>query len=206
MKYNKNFTTHLPKPKVFFIDTGSGKSDDVCQMSNKKYLYSIYNEFDSFNKRYYDALHYLNKQYCFAYANIMGYYRLLTNPYDSTLPNQIQMGGIIGLDTTSNAGASSTDFYLRDLWVSDNKNSITGLSGIIAPRITAFNNLSTYTYTSPFLPMNYYNATDKMQVNSNPLASAATYDNTVNNKTKAALIAKFAVKASLGAPAIVSPY
>ena len=104
-------------------------------------------------------------------------------------------GGINALST------SSLQFSGRDSWVNDPTYSISGFSSIIAQRITAYNFND---YVDRYFPLQYY-ATPKLQINSNPLAASEPYV-TLNNKTNAAAIAKFAVKASLGAPSIVSPY
>ena len=55
------------------------------------------------------------------------------------------------------------------------------------------------------LPIDYYNSNYKLQVRSNSKSSAA-YDNSVNNATNAANIAKYVVQQSLLAPPILRPY
>ncbi len=187
LKYNKTLTYNFPKPKAFFIDTGSGKTDDQCLYSNTTFPY-VYLFLTNTAQFQYDAIHYTNRRYCFAYHNLIG--------------KQYLLGALLKKDGGISAlNVSSLQFAGSDSWVDDPTHSISGFSLIIAKQVTAmqFNDI-----VGSYFPMQYY-ATPKLQINSNPLAASEPYV-TLNNKTNAAAIAKFAVKASLGAPSIVSPY
>ena len=206
LKYDKN--KDFKRPKVFFIDTGSGKTDDECQASNKNQsTYTIYDTTGTITTPITNpAPHYTATKPCMAYAEMAGYN---TNyPYifiGAASINATTEGALI------NTGKS---FSYRDEWIDVGSFALgikTHASGFDKVFAYKFNqtpsgfarNLDAWATNN--LPIDYYNSNYKLQVRSNSKSSAA-YDNSVNNATNAANIAKYVVQQSLLAPPILRPY
>ena len=200
LKYNKTLTKNLPKPKAFFIDTGSGKQSDTCMYSNTNNIFYFFDlsllRINSFWPK-----HYQDPKYCFAYANMMG------NEYQlESVTNEIVTVGRQILIKEGGINALSLDslkFVGNDLWVTNPTYSISGFSGIIAKKVAAYNYND---YVDTYFPMRYYTTPKLRTLSNNGASGIETPETTANNTINAAAIAKFAVNASILAQPIVSPY
>ncbi len=208
LKYNKKKTKNFKRPKVFFVDTGSGKSSDECQASNSmQNTFTFYDRSTTPSTVYNSpAYHYTKPKPCMAYAELSGYNidpaTYPTGSSSSIIKNT--EGGIINIIPSSQTDSNA--------WISvaNSSSSITHASGfdkVFAYRYvqSGTTNRNLDTLAAKNLPIDYYNSSYKLQVRSNSKSSAA-YDNSVNNTTNAANIAKYVVKQSLLAPPILRPY
>jgi hypothetical protein len=207
LKYNKNKTKSFKRPKVYFIDTGSGKADDECQASNKNQsTYTTYDNTYSMSYITQNALQYTDPKPCMAYAEMAGYktnYPILVFKIAAIVFDY--EGGII----TMGGGLSKLDEWID----SSSMNTVPNIHASGFDKVFAYKfvqksgrvNRNIDKYAGFNLPIDYYNSSYKLQLKSHP-NSSATYDTTVNNTANAASIAKYVVQQSLLAQPILRPY
>ena len=218
IKYNNDLAKKLIKPRVFFIDTGSGKPTNQCEMVNG-FTSSFFDKTGSeFDPR-------IGNKFCTAYTDLVGYKKdplprkfvacaPKTNCPFSNLPSGgVSQGGIFSVTSDPPmlfAPNPSNPLKRGNLWAGDKTESITGLTGVFTYQINEFTdtNVDSITNTGVFVPVQFYPIAKKLMVNSNPLSlidenGTTSRQTNVNN---AAEIASFVANNMDSFPAITSPY
>ena len=227
IKYNNDLTKKLIKPRVFFVDTGSGKEDihyptdglvDKCTTFNKLPFAFKDKEntvFDKLPKR---------DKFCSAYVDLVGYKMdrlrppscpIMSNncPFSNMPSGGVTQGGVFSVTSDPPmlfVPKPSNHLPRGNLWASNKTDSITGLTGVFTYQLTGFTdtNFDSLTQKGIFVPVKFYDKASRLILKSNELAGSIPF----GSASKATIIGNAETIASFVAnnmdsfPAITSPY
>ena len=217
IKYNNDLAKKLIKPRVFFIDTGSGKPTNQCEMVNGFTLSFFDKTGSEFDPR-------IGNKFCTAYTDLVGYKKdplprkfvacaPKTNCPFSNLPSGgVSQGGIFSVTSDPPmlfAPNPSNPLKRGNLWAGDKTESITGLTGVFTYQINEFTDTNLDSKNNAlFVPVQFYPIAKKLMLNSNPrsLIDENVTTSRQTNVNNAAEIASFVANNMDSFPAITSPY